>query len=194
MSRIGRLPIPLPGGVEVKINEGLVTVTGPKGTLSRQLPGEITVRLEDATLYVERPDDEKRNKALHGLTRTLIANMVEGVTNGFTRVLDLHGIGYRAQVLPDRLTLNVGFSHDIYVMPPKGIAFSVETSSPNVDNQYRTARITIAGIDKELVGQVAAKIRALKKPEPYKAKGLRYFGEVIRRKAGKSAKAGKGKK
>lgn len=194
MSRIGRLPIPLPSGVDVKIDENKITVNGPKGSLSREIVGEISVRQEESTLFVERPNDEKRNKALHGLTRSLIANMVEGVTNGFTRVLDLHGIGYRAQVLPDRLTLNIGFSHDIYVMPPKGITFAVETSSPNVDNQYRTARITITGIDKELVGQVAAKIRALKKPEPYKAKGLRYFGEVVRRKAGKSAKAGKGKK
>lgn len=194
MSRIGRLPIPLPSGVDVKIDENKITVNGAKGTLTRVIVDEISVRQEESTLIVERPNDEKRNKALHGLTRSLIANMVEGVTNGYTRVLDLHGIGYRAQVQPDRMTLNLGFSHDIYVIPPKGITFAVETSSPNVDNQYRTARITITGIDKELIGQVAAKIRALKKPEPYKAKGLRYFGEVVRRKAGKSAKAGKGKK
>lgn len=194
MSRIGRLPIPLPSGVDVKIDENKITVKGPKGSLTRETVAEITVRQEESALIVERPNDEKRSKALHGLTRSLIANMVEGVNNGYTRILDLHGIGYRAQVQPDRMTLNLGFSHDIYVIPPKGITFAVETSSPNVDNQYRTARITITGIDKELVGQVAAKIRALKKPEPYKAKGLRYFGEVVRRKAGKSAKAGKGKK
>lgn len=194
MSRIGRLPIPLPSGVDVKIDENKITVNGPKGSLTRETVAEITVRQEESALIVERPNDEKRSKALHGLTRSLIANMVEGVNNGYTRILDLHGIGYRAQVQPDRMTLNLGFSHDIYVIPPKGITFAVETSSPNVDNQYRTARITITGIDKELVGQVAAKIRALKKPEPYKAKGLRYFGEVVRRKAGKSAKAGKGKK
>jgi large subunit ribosomal protein L6 len=188
------MPIPLPGGVEITQIEGVFTVKGPKGSLKRVLPTPITVRQEDTTIFVERPSDIKAHKALHGLTRTLIANMIAGVTQGFTRVLDLHGIGYRAQVQPDRMVLNLGFSHDIYVIPPAGIAFTVETSSPNVDNQHRTARITITGIDKELVGQVAAKIRALKKPEPYKGKGLRYQGETVRRKAGKAAKAGKGKK
>jgi large subunit ribosomal protein L6 len=158
------------------------------------IPQPITVRQDEAVLLVERPSDIKAHKALHGLTRSLIANMVDGVTQGFTRVLDLHGIGFRAQVQPDRLLLNIGFSHEIFVIPPTGIAFTVETSSPNVDNQYRTARLTITGIDKELVGQVAAKIRALKKPEPYKGKGFRYQGETIRRKAGKAGKAGKGKK
>jgi large subunit ribosomal protein L6 len=158
------------------------------------LPAPITVRQEDGVLLVERPSDIKAHKALHGLTRSLVANMVDGVTQGFTRVLDLHGIGFRAQVQPDRLLLNIGFSHDVFVIPPAGIAFSVETSSPNVVNQYLTARLTITGIDKELVGQVAAKIRALKKPEPYKGKGIRYHGETVRRKAGKAGKAGKGKK
>lgn len=194
MSRIGRMPIPLPSGVVVTQADGVITVTGPKGSLSRMIPSPITFREENSTLLVERPSDIKSHKALHGLTRSLIANMVSGVTTGFVRVLDLHGIGYRAQVQPDRLTLNIGFSHDIFVIPPPEINFSVETSSPNMDNQYRTARLTITGIDKELVGQVAAKIRALKKPEPYKGKGFRYQGEVIRRKAGKAAKAGKGKK
>lgn len=194
MSRIGRMPIPLPSGVEVTQADGIVTVKGPKGSLSRLLPEPITVRQEESTLFVERPSDIKAHKALHGLTRTLLANMVMGVSQGYTRVLNLHGIGYRAQLQPDRLTLNLGFSHDIYVIPPAGITFAVETSSPNVDNQHRTARLTISGIDKELLGQVAAKIRALKKPEPYKGKGFRYEGEVIRRKAGKAAKAGKGKK
>lgn len=194
MSRIGRLPISIPSGVEFTQVNGVITVKGPKGTLTRTMPEPITVRREDATLYVERPSDIKAHKALHGLTRTLLNNMVLGVTQGFQRVLDLHGIGYRAQLQPDRLVLNLGFSHDIYVIPPKEITFAVETSSPNVDNQQRTARLTVSGIDKELVGQVAAKIRALKKPEPYKGKGLRYQGEVVRRKAGKAAKAGKGKK
>lgn len=194
MSRIGRMPIPLPGGVEVSQVDGVVTVKGPKGTLSRVIPEPISVRQEDSTLYVERPSDIKAHKALHGLSRTLVSNMVTGVTEGFTRVLNVHGIGYRAQLQPDRLVLNLGFSHDIYVIPPQGIEFTVETSSPNMDNQYRTARLTVAGIDKELVGQVAAKIRALKKPEPYTGKGLRYQGETIIRKAGKAAKAGKGKK
>jgi len=188
------MPIPLPSGVQVTQLEGLISVTGPKGTLSRVIPQPITVREENGVLLVERPSDIKMHKALHGLTRTLVANMVEGVTNGFTRVLRLHGIGYRAQLQPDRVVLNLGFSHDVYVIPPTGVTIGVETFSPNVDNQHCTARLTIAGINKEIVGQVAAKIRALKKPEPYKGKGLRYEGEVVRRKAGKAAKAGKGKK
>ena len=194
MSRIGRMPIPLPSGVTITQEEGKIIVKGPKGTLSRVISEPITVRQEDSTLYVERPSDLKAHKALHGLTRTLVSNMVVGVTQGFTRVLDIHGIGYRATLQPDRLVLNLGFSHDVFVIAPKEITFEVETFSPNVDNQHRTARLTISGIDKELVGQVAAKIRALRKPEPYKGKGLRYQNEVIRRKAGKAAKAGKGKK
>lgn len=194
MSRIGRMPIPLPSGVTVVEQDGRVSVTGPKGNLSRVIPSPITMRQEDGTLYVERPSDLKPHKALHGLTRTLVANMVEGVTNGFTRKMSLHGIGYRAQLQPDRLVLNLGFSHDVYVIPPPGVTIAVETSSPNVDNQHCTARLTISGISKEIVGQVAAKIYALKKPEPYKGKGFRYEGEVVRRKAGKAAKAGKGKK
>lgn len=190
MSRIGRMPIPVPSGVEVTLAERTVTVKGPKGTLSRALPEPITVRQEDGTLYVERPSDLKVHKALHGLSRTLVANMVEGVTNGFAKRLSLHGIGYRAQMQAERLVLNLGFSHEVVVVPPASIAIAVETSSPNVDNQQCTARLAISGISKELVGQVAAKIRALKQPEPYKGKGFRYQGEVIRRKAGKAAKAG----
>lgn len=194
MSRIGRMPIPLPSGVTVTQQDGTISVTGPKGSLSRALPSPITVREADGTLYVERPDDIKLHKALHGLSRTLVANMVNGVTTGFTRILRLHGIGYRAQLQPDRVVLNLGYAHDVFVIPPKGISIAVDTMSPNVDNQYCTSRLTISGIDKEMVGQVAAKIRALKKPEPYKGKGFRYEGEVVRRKAGKAAKAGKGKK
>ncbi len=188
------MPIPLTRGVEIAQSDGTITVKGPKGTLARSIPSPITVRQEGETLYVERPDDIKSHKALHGLTRSLINNMVLGVSTGFTRVLRLHGIGYRAQVQPDRLVLNLGFAHDVFVIPPTGVTFNVETLSPNVDNQHCTARLTIAGIDKEMIGQVAAKIRALRKPEPYKGKGFRYEGEVIRRKAGKAAKAGKGKK
>lgn len=191
MSRIGRRPIPLPSGVTVAQADGLVTVAGPKGELARTLAAPITVREDSRVLYVERPTDLKPHKALHGLTRTLVANMVEGVTNGFSRVLRLHGIGYRAQMQGDRLVLNLGFSHDVTVVPPKGITIELQTFSPNVDNQYCTSQITVSGINKELVGQVAARVRALKKPEPYKGKGLRYFGEVVRRKAGKAAKAGK---
>jgi len=194
MSRIGRMPIPLTSGVAITQADGNITVSGPKGTLARMVPAPITVRQDGNTLYVERPSDIKQHKALHGLTRSLVANMVDGVTNGFSRVLRLHGIGYRAQLQPDRLVLNLGFSHDIYVIPPQGVSFTVETLSPNVDNLYCTARLTVTGIDKEMVGQVAAKIRALRKPEPYKGKGIRYEGEVVRRKAGKAAKAGKGKK
>jgi len=188
------MPIPLASGVEILQSDGTITVKGPKGTLARAIPSPITVRQEGNTLFVERPSDIKVHKALHGLTRTLVANMVDGVTKGFTRVLRLHGIGYRAQLQPDRLVLNLGFAHDVFVLPPTGVSFVVETLSPNVDNQYCTARLSVNGIDKEMVGQVAAKIRALKKPEPYKGKGFRYEGEVVRRKAGKSAKAGKGKK
>jgi large subunit ribosomal protein L6 len=194
MSRIGRMPIPLPSGVEITQADGVISVKGPKGSLSRSIPEPITVRQEDGTIFVERPSDIKAHKALHGLTRTLIANMVEGVTKGFLRRMELHGIGYRAQMQGDRLVLNLGFSHEVFVIPPKGITITVETVSPNVDNQHTTARLTINGINKEMVGQVAAKIRALKEPEPYKGKGFRYHGEVVRRKAGKAAKAGKGKK
>lgn len=194
MSRIGRMPIPLPSGVNVIQQDGRISVTGPKGSLSRVIPSPITVRQDEGTLFVERPTDLKPHKALHGLTRTLVANMVDGVTNGFTRKMSLHGIGYRAQWQSDRLVLNLGFSHDVFVIPPTGITITVESSSPNVDNQHCTARLTISGISKEIVGQVAAKIHALKEPEPYKGKGFRYEGEVIRRKAGKAAKAGKGKK
>ena len=188
------MPIPLPSGVEVIQQESKISVKGPKGSLSRAIPQPISVREDERTLYVERPSDIKQHKALHGLTRTLVANMVEGVTNGFTRRIELHGIGYRAQLQNDRLVLNLGFSHDVFVIPPPGIAIAVENVSPNVDNQHTTARLTITGINKEVVGQVAAKIRALKEPEPYKGKGFRYFGEVVRRKAGKAAKAAKGKK
>lgn len=194
MSRIGRKPIPLPSGVQVAIAEGIITVTGPKGALKRAIPEPITVRQEESTLFVERPTDLKPHKALHGLTRTLVANMVDGVSQGFARQMSLHGIGYRAQLQGDRVVLNLGFAHDVIVIPPPGISVAVETVSPNVDNQHCTARLTISGISKEMVGQVTAKIRALKKPEPYKGKGFRYAGEMIRRKAGKAAKAGKGKK
>jgi large subunit ribosomal protein L6 len=194
MSRIGRKPIPLPSGVQVAIAEGTIMVTGPKGTLKRAIPEPIMVRQEDSILYVERPSELKAHKALHGLTRSLVANMVDGVTTGFARQMSLHGIGYRAQLQGDRVVLNLGFAHDVIVIPPPGISVAVETVSPNVDNQHCTARLTVSGISKEMVGQVIAKIRALKKPEPYKGKGFRYAGETIRRKAGKAAKAGKGKK
>lgn len=179
MSRIGRTPIPLPSGVEVTIEGRTVSVRGPKGALSRQLPGDITVRREDGTLVVERPDDQRHNRALHGLTRTLVNNMVVGVTEGFAKELEIHGVGYRATAQgPTRIELALGFSHPVFVEAPEGITF--EVPQPN--------RIRVIGIDKEVVGQVAANIRKLRKPEPYKGKGIRYAGEVILRKAGKAAK------
>jgi len=179
MSRIGKTPIEVPAGVEVTLNERNVLVKGPQGTLQRGLPGEITVRREDGVLVVERPDDERGNRALHGLTRSLIANMVTGVTAGFTKDLEIVGVGYRATLRdPGLLELALGFSHSVVVKAPEGITF--EVPSP--------VRITVKGIDKETVGQVAADIRKLRKPEPYKGKGVRYAGEVVQRKAGKAAK------
>jgi len=191
MSRIGRMPIPIPKGVEVQINNNIVSVKGPKGSLSRALLDNISAREEDGTLYIERAEDTKQLRSLHGLSRTLVANMVTGVSEGFTKTLHLHGIGYRAQVQGDRLVLGLGFSHDVFVIPPKSITITADSVSPNMDNSYRTAIITFSGIDKELVGQVTAKVRELKKPEPYKGKGLRYNFETVIRKAGKAGKAGK---
>ncbi|HTJ75772.1 MAG TPA: 50S ribosomal protein L6 [Acidimicrobiales bacterium] len=179
MSRIGRSPITVPAGVTIEVNDGHVKVSGPKGTLERDLPRDITVRQEDTTILVERPDDERQHRALHGLTRSLVNNMVVGVTDGFTRDLEIVGVGYRAAATtPTRLDLALGFSHPVGVDAPEGITF--ETPAPT--------RITVRGIDKEVVGQVAANIRSIRKPEPYKGKGVRYAGEVVRRKAGKAAK------
>ena len=179
MSRIGRAPIPVPSGVEVTIASGQVTVKGPNGTLSRPVPGEITVRQEDGSLLVERPNDERENRALHGLTRSLVFNMVTGVTAGFTKDLEIVGVGYRATPKgPSSLELALGFSHPVTVDAPAGITFEVP----------QPTRISVKGIDKELVGQVAANIRKIRKPEPYKGKGVRYAGERVIRKAGKAAK------
>jgi large subunit ribosomal protein L6 len=179
MSRVGRAPISIPDGVEVIVNGREVRVTGPKGALARTLPGEITVRQEDSTLIVERPDDERENRALHGLTRSLVNNMVAGVTTGFTKELEIVGVGYRANAKgSDQLELALGFSHPVRVDAPEGITFEVPAPT----------RISVRGIDKELVGQVAATIRMIRKPEPYKGKGVRYQGERVLRKAGKAAK------
>ena len=179
MSRIGKSPIPVPAGVTVTVDDRHVTVKGPQGTLERDLPGSITVRQEDTTLLVERPDDARQNRALHGLTRSLVNNMVIGVTTGFTKDLEIVGVGYRATAkAPDKLELALGFSHPVPVDAPAGITFDVPLPT----------RITVRGIDKELVGQVAADIRSVRKPEPYKGKGVRYAGEVVQRKAGKAAK------
>jgi large subunit ribosomal protein L6 len=179
MSRVGRSPIPVPSGVEVTIAERQVTVKGPRGTLARSLPGEITVRREDSTLLVERPDDQRHNRALHGLTRSLVNNMVVGVTNGFNKDLEIVGVGYRATARgPNQIELALGFSHPVVVDAPDGVTFEVPAPT----------RISVRGIDKELVGQVAANIRKIRKPEPYKGKGVRYAGERVIRKAGKAAK------
>jgi large subunit ribosomal protein L6 len=183
MSRIGRLPIPVPSGVDVTIDGRNVTVTGPKGTLSRSLHPDITVSREDGTLVVTRPTEQKTHKQLHGLTRTLVNNMVVGVTDGYRKGLEITGVGYRAALNGRKLQLNLGYSHQIEIDPPEGITFEVENPT----------RLAVVGIDKELVGQIAAKVRATRKPEPYKGKGVRYAGEYIRRKAGKAGKIG-GKK
>jgi large subunit ribosomal protein L6 len=179
MSRIGRNPIPVPTGVTIELTDGHVKVTGPKGMLERDLPRDITIRQDADQLLVERPDDARQHRALHGLTRSLVNNMVVGVTDGFTRDLEIVGVGYRAAATtPVKLDLALGFSHPVSVDAPDGITF--ETPAPT--------RITVRGIDKEAVGQVAANIRSIRKPEPYKGKGVRYAGEVVRRKAGKAAK------
>jgi large subunit ribosomal protein L6 len=179
MSRVGKVPISVPGGVDVTIAERAVSVKGPKGTLSRTIPGEITVRQEDGALLVERPNDERQNRALHGLTRSLVANMVTGVTEGFVKELEIVGVGYRAAAQgPNRMELSLGFSHPVFVDAPEGVTFEVP----------QPTRIRVIGIDKEIVGQVAANIRKIRKPEPYKGKGIRYLGEQVKRKAGKAAK------
>ncbi len=183
MSRIGRMPVTVPSTVEVTIDGRHLTVTGPKGTLSRDLHPDITVSREDGQLVVTRPTEQKTHKQLHGLTRTLVNNMVVGVTDGYRKGLEITGVGYRASKNGEKLQLNLGYSHPIEIDPPQGISFEVENPT----------RLAVIGIDKELVGQVAARVRATRKPEPYKGKGVRYAGEVIRRKAGKAGKIG-GKK
>jgi large subunit ribosomal protein L6 len=191
MSRIGKRPIPVPTGVTVTPEtDGTVTVKGPKGTLVRRFNPDLTYKLNDGTLTVERPTDEKQHRSLHGLTRTLVSNMVEGVTKGYSKQLEIIGVGFRATMSGKTLQLSVGFSHSIEVLPREGIDFAVAP-----DPQSRNPVITITGIDKERVGQTAAEIRKLRKPEPYKGKGIRYKGEAVRRKQGKaSGKGGKGKK
>jgi large subunit ribosomal protein L6 len=179
VSRIGRQPIEIPAGVEVELGDGnLVTVRGPRGTLQRRLHPDIRVVREDGVLRVERPSDEPFHRGLHGLSRTLLANMVEGVTKGFEKALEIVGVGYRAALRGQDLELQVGYSHPVVVPRPEGVEF--EVPSPT--------RIVVRGIDKELVGEVAANIRKIRKPEPYKGKGIRYEGEQVRKKAGKAAK------
>jgi large subunit ribosomal protein L6 len=180
MSRIGRAPIAVPSGVSVAMgSDNTVTVKGPQGELARTVPGAITIRQEGDELLVERPDDQRQNRALHGLTRSLVANMVVGVTEGFIKELEIVGVGYRAAAQgPGALELALGFSHPVHVNAPDGVTFEVPSAT----------RIIVKGMDKEKVGQVAADIRKLRKPEPYKGKGIRYAGERVVRKAGKAAK------
>jgi large subunit ribosomal protein L6 len=178
MSRIGRMPIKVPAGVEVELQPGFVRVTGPNATLQRSIPTEITFQREGDTLVAVRPSDSGEHRSLHGLTRALVANMVTGVTQGFERRLEIHGVGYRCTARPDGIELALGYSHPIRYPAPEGISFLVPSAT----------RITVRGADKEMVGQVAAEIRALRKPDPYKQKGVRYEGERIRKKAGKASK------
>jgi large subunit ribosomal protein L6 len=178
MSRIGKLPIPVPSGVEVTITGRDVIVKGPKGTLSHSVVDPITISRSDDELIVVRPDDERDSKARHGLTRTLVANMVIGVTQGYSKTLEIVGTGYRVQARGSNLEFALGFSHPVTVTPPEGISFAVEAPT----------RFVVSGIDKQQVGETAANIRKIRKPEPYKGKGVRYQGEVVRRKAGKAGK------
>jgi large subunit ribosomal protein L6 len=179
MSRIGKAPITVPAGVDVTVDGRRISVKGPKGTLERQIPGTITISQDGDTLTVERPNDENKVKAMHGLTRSLVNNMVIGVTEGFKKNLEIVGVGYRAEAQgPSALRLNLGFSHPVDVKAPEGITFEVPAQT----------QVVIVGIDKEVVGQVAADIRSLRKPEPYKGKGVRYAGERVLRKADKAGK------
>jgi large subunit ribosomal protein L6 len=195
MSRIGRTPIPLPAGVDLTVDGARVSVKGPKGQLSREIHPDMQLVREDGTLEVQRPSESRQHKSLHGLTRTLVANMVTGVTDGFAKTLEIYGVGYRGAKQGERLVLALGFSHPVEIAPPPGIEISeLQTFSPTQANEWLSTRFTVRGIDKEALGQFAAEIRALRKPEPYKGKGIRYQGERIRRKAGKAAGKGKGGK
>lgn len=178
MSRIGKQPVEIPGGVEVQIDGQTVSVKGPKGQLSHTLAQPITAKIEENLIVVARPNDERLSKSLHGLSRTLIANMIEGVTKGYSKELEIVGTGYRATAKGKSIELALGYSHTITVNPPEGIEFQVPAQN----------KITVSGIDKQLVGETAANIRKLRKPEPYKGKGIRYAGEVVRRKVGKAGK------
>ena len=178
MSRIGRLPIDIPTGVDVAIDGQNVSVKGPRGAMAHTIPAPLTAAIEDGKVIVSRPDDERRSKSLHGLTRTLIANQIIGVTQGYTKGLEIVGTGYRVQAKGANIEFALGFSHPVLVEPPAGISFTVEGNN----------RVTVSGIDKQLVGETAANIRKIRKPEPYKGKGVRYAGERVQRKAGKTGK------
>ena len=180
MSRIGRMPITIPQGVTVDVQKNTVRVKGPKGELLRTFDPDMQIALEDGIILVQRPTDHRRHRALHGLTRSLLNNMVVGVSEGFSRRLEIQGVGYRAELQGENLVLNVGYSHPVVIEPPDGISFEVEKG-------YRG--INVLGIDKEVVGEMAAEIRAIRPPDAYKGKGIRYTGEVVRLKAGKAGKA-----
>ncbi len=179
MSRIGKQPIAIPDGVTVGVSDGVVTVKGPGGELSQRVDRDMRITVDGGEVRVERPSDERQHRSLHGLTRSLIANMVEGVTKGFEKRLEIQGVGYRAALKGSDLELQVGYSHPVTITPPQGIEF--EVPAPN--------RIVVKGIDKQMVGEIAANVRKVRKPEPYKGKGIRYEGEYVRKKAGKAAKA-----
>jgi len=179
VSRIGRMPIPIPQGVQVDIKGSHVTVKGPKGELSRSFNPDMTIALQDGQIVVTRPTDNRQHRALHGLTRALLANMVTGVTEGYRKDMEINGVGYRAEMQGDNLVLYVGFSHPVEIVPPSGITLGIE-------NRGKT--IVVEGIDKELVGEMAARLRRVRPPEPYKGKGIRYVGEYVRQKAGKAGK------
>ena len=178
MSRIGRMPIAVPSGVKININGETVTVSGPKGELSRTLPADMLIGLEGETLTVSRPSDSKKHRAYHGLTRSLLANMVEGVSKGFEKTLEIVGVGYRAEKVGDKLVFRIGYSHPVEVTPLPGIALDVEGNN----------RIKVTGINKEVVGEMAAEIRAIRPPDSYKGKGIRYAGEIVHLKPGKAGK------
>ena len=191
MSRIGRTPIVVPAKVQVNwTEENFLTVKGPKGELAYQVDPDLALKLEDGQLLVTRPSDDKEQRAKHGLYRTLINNMVVGVTTGYTKQLEIHGVGYRAAKVGNNLVIQVGYSHPVEVQPPDGISLAVD----GVDAATKATKLSVSGIDKQLVGQVAATIRHIRKPEPYKGKGIRYAGEKVRRKAGKAGKVGGKKK
>lgn len=182
MSRIGLKPIPVPGNVTVSSDGGNVSVKGPKGELTAKIATSLSLKQEDGTLTIERPDNDRFNRSQHGLARTLISNMVEGVTNGHSKLLEIHGVGYRAQLEGKTLVLSVGYSHQIKIAPPAGIDFEI-----GAEDKSRITRITVKGIDKALVGQLAADVRKTRKPDPYKGKGVRYAGEVVKLRPGKRA-------
>jgi large subunit ribosomal protein L6 len=179
MSRVGRRPIELPGDVKVDVRGNHVEVSGSKGKLSQTFRPEMTIKVEDGRLLVERPSDSRQHRAFHGLTRALLNNMVTGVSEGFNRRLQVEGVGYRAELSGNNLVLNVGYSHPVEIEPPEGVTFEVEN---------RGKQINVSGIDKQVVGEITAKIRKVRPPEPYKGKGIRYVGEYVRRKAGKAGK------